>query len=90
MRCRIEDPTNSRYQHEQVGSTGRCTSALGSIFVCLVLAETVASERQLTGIINFDDSFKATGSVDRVSSLDPEETINTSTLTPASGRPSRS
>ena len=38
----------------------------------LVLAGTVASERQLTGIINSDDSFKVGKSVDRLSSLDPK------------------
>ena len=34
------------------------------------MAGTVASERQLTGIINSDDSFKVGKSVDRLSSLD--------------------
>ena len=36
------------------------------------MAGTVASERQLTGIINSDDSFKVGKSVDRLSSLDPK------------------
>jgi hypothetical protein len=35
------------------------------------MAGTVASERQLIGIINLDDSLKAASSVDRPSSLDP-------------------
>ena len=37
------------------------------------MAGTVASERQLTGIINLNDSFKAAKSVDRLSSLDPDQ-----------------
>lgn len=43
----------------------------------LVLAGTVASERQLTGIVNSDESFKAAKSVDRLSSLDSQETVMT-------------
>jgi hypothetical protein len=35
------------------------------------VAGIVASERQLTGIINLDDGFQAGSSPDRLSSLDP-------------------
>ena len=35
------------------------------------VAGSVASERQLTGIINLDDGFQAASSPDRLSSLDP-------------------
>jgi hypothetical protein len=34
-------------------------------------ARTVASERQLIGIVNVDDGFQAVSSQDRLSSLDP-------------------
>jgi hypothetical protein len=34
-------------------------------------AGTIASERQMTGIINLNDGFKAASSLDRLSSLDP-------------------
>lgn len=37
-----------------------------------LMAGTVASGRQLTGIINIDDCFKAAKSVDRLSSFDPQ------------------
>ena len=37
-------------------------------------AGSIASERQMTGIFNLDDGFKATSSLDRPSSLDPEPT----------------
>ena len=37
-----------------------------------LMAATVASERQLTGVIKSDDSFKAAKSVDRLSRLDPK------------------
>jgi hypothetical protein len=42
------------------------------------VAETVATERQLTGIINLEDCFKAAKSVDRPSSLDPSQPVNSS------------
>ena len=38
----------------------------------LLLAGTVANERQLHGIINLDDRFQAASSEDRVSGHDPE------------------
>ena len=38
----------------------------------LEVAGTVASKRQLTGVINSDDSFRAAKSVDRLQSLEPK------------------
>ena len=53
------------------------------------MAGTVAScERQQTGIINLDDGFQAASSLDRLSSLDPEETLTVLVSPPESG-PSR-
>ena len=53
----------------------------------LFMAGTVASERHLTGIINLGDSFKATKSVDRLSSLDPYETVVRPNWAPQSCHP---
>lgn len=39
------------------------------------MAGTGASERQLTGIINLDDGFRAASSPDWLSSLDPRTDI---------------
>ena len=38
---------------------------------------TVANERQLTGIVNLDDGFQAASSPDRLSTLDPLPTVDT-------------
>ena len=43
------------------------------------MAGSVDSERQLTGILNLDDSFKVAKSVDRLSSLDPVPSLELAT-----------
>jgi hypothetical protein len=39
------------------------------------MAGNVGGERQLTGITNLDDSFRAASSVDRLARADPEATV---------------
>jgi hypothetical protein len=46
------------------------------------MAGNVGGERQLTGITNLDDSFRAASAVDRLASADPKRTSNRSTLLP--------
>jgi hypothetical protein len=41
-------------------------------------AGTIASKRQLTGIFELDDGFKAASSLDRLSSLDPQLSVGRS------------
>jgi hypothetical protein len=42
----------------------------------LLTAGTIASERQLTGIINLDESFKAVNSADQLSNLEQEFAVD--------------
>jgi hypothetical protein len=50
------------------------------------MAGTVASERQLTGIVNLDDRFHAARSADRLSSRDPLPPFDRSSATAAMQR----